>query len=337
MLETLIADTGPDRYPQIHQNAFQLLAQTLIFQRSWEPARKTLEQAAAVVLKDGDSYYWLIVQQWQAVLEYFTSRDPKLALRKLREIKGKFESIGRWENARACAFYAAYCSRNREELLHLYFGTPYAGFRVKILKLLGHGEDKLPEAYDYRLHGHRPGSSLLPHVESLNGQCDASAAKLKPGQLPQRLLQALASDFFSPPNIFGLHQYVYPDLHFDPIGSAEKIAQGLKRLREWLHTNRVPLEIVEQRQRYCLVAPNGLSLRVHRSSTARDADGARLADFLNQVTAAFGTRPFQSRDIQKLLKISDWSARNLVKVALEHSKLDKSGRGPATSYRVSRG
>lgn len=335
LLESASELTAAEPSSLMHINIAQLLGQNYIYQQKWQEAGRTMAYATRLAPPERDSYLNLVVRQWTEILALHVSKNRGPHLRALGQIEAGFKAIGRYENARRCAFFKAIAVKDEKLLVHLYFGSPYAGAKAKILETLGWEQKRLPAFYDYLPSGKL--AAKTPVFNVFNGEFEGSRLRLKPGQIVQRLLETLATDFYEPPSSFRIHEVIYPDCAFDPEISYGKVAQAISRLRHWLVEARIPLAVHENLGRFRLQPLSPLLLRIprndYRLAPTAKLD-SKLRDFILRTQPRFGDRWFKSSEVQLLMGISDCSARALIQCAEAANLAIRKGRGAGTRYRL---
>lgn len=341
-LAVVLRETGPDHFRRAHWDAWQVLAQTHYLEKDWSGAIQALDRMDALYPHDPDSSSDLISRKWRRLIElHQRQKRPETrpeTLAALAAIKKGFRALGNWEQVRSCDYYEAVATDDENLLVRLYCGTPFPEFRRKLLTASGRQAQDMPEHYEVSV-GRATESAAAgeaPWLDGLNGENSLGRARLKPGQILQRLLAALTADLYIPPNIAQLHEGLYPGDHFNPTSSPLRVRQALKRLRQWLKANRIPLEIEEKQERYRLESEVQIRIRI-RSSASEPGAPTRTLDLVERLAAQFGREAFSAHEVETLLGISRWSAVALLRTATRRQVLERIGRGPSTRYRLAAG
>jgi hypothetical protein len=270
--------------------------------------------------------YRPLIEAWKALLDIKGEGTPA-DWRRVSAVRARLLEARRWEHARLLDLYVAARLGSRRLLQLLSFGTPHAAFRALARRRVPL-ETPLPASFDWRL-GEKGRARFVLDVENC----------MRPGHLPQRLLRALASDFYKPMTLFELHEAVYPGEHYLLKSTPDRTHQGLRWLRRWLADEKVPLRVDEAGGFYrlagrpaCVVRVASPELResLSASRTLTAAEGHRL----RAVERAFAGRPFSVSEASRALAISSRSALRVLTRAAEEGVLDREGAGPATRYRV---
>ncbi len=306
-LPELIARTHEQGLHLLHTNLLEIQAQSLITQGRTEEAADALNRASSFLREIGQTDA-LFLKKWKAVLE----RDERALLR----VRKEAEIARHWETVRDCDFHLG------RKLEHLYFGTPFEAFRERIQT---HHRFVPPEHLDWTL-GKR-GASRTPLIDPQH--CPG----LKPGQILQRLLLALARDFYRPMRLPALHSALFPDRHYNPTSSPTVIHQAIRRFRAWAEEQEIAIRIREHAGTYRLEGE--VTLRLTRQPASTNGATARLGSFLETLRAqSSAPEQFTHIDAMKWSGLSSRSTHRLLQVALTSGLLARTGAGKGTRYRL---
>lgn len=322
-------------------NGHLILGQALTHRKRWKQAQLVLDEGLSLCPQEGSAYWKLLFRQWKEILALHLSKERASHDRALDEIEADFARLGHHANSRYCAFFRAQAVGDELALARVYFGTPYEACKAKVLETLGGASDRLPAFYE-RMLG--PGSARKKPTCFLNaftGEHSGTGRALKPGQALQRLLEAVACDFFDPPNFLRLHEALHPGEGFDPELSHGRVAHMVWRLRSWLAEAGLPFRLVESDGRYELVSEVPAVIRIPRRDAVVSALGsftvpADIRFFVERAAARFAAQWFKSSEVQALTGVSDWTARDLLKRAEREGLVVRQGRGAGTLYRLAR-
>ena len=184
---------------------------------------------------------------------------------------------------------------------------------------------EIPSEYSWEIGGSAPEKNVL---DLFSGRYRRNGARLKGGQVLHRLLITLASDFYTPYRLPLLFGKIYPGEYFNP-SSFPRVYRVIRRLREWLADNSVPIEIPEADNRYNLVARRPVTIRTRPNlaqAPALDANLKVLKDTWDRDT-------FSAAQAAKQLRLSPRSALRLLQHARENGSLERSGGAANTRYR----
>ncbi|MCC7442458.1 MAG: hypothetical protein IT285_12550 [Bdellovibrionales bacterium] len=321
--ESLGAIPGTHRtflYVDVHL----LRVQVYVLSRRLAEARAELQHLQALTSSDAPSLQ-RYTKLWQRLLEFTESGDAAALRRDLAALKRTHAAAGEWHRERTVDYYLATSLGDTELLRHLWFGTPWPAFRKRVEDALGGAPPLGP--YSWRLSG----GSKSPWLDVTTGESSWGPLPLKTGQTAQRMLAALAQDFYRHSNAAELLECAYPGEYFHPTASPLKLRQAMARLRAWIRRYQVPLIVREKAGRYHLEATGALTLRVGSPDDAALGDlRVRLED-LRRLT---GDAPLAVSQAAKEWKATPRTALRLLKRAVGAGLAERLGRGPATRYRL---
>ncbi|MFL5812966.1 MAG: hypothetical protein ACJ763_05265 [Bdellovibrionia bacterium] len=320
LLEGLIENTRRNNYSLLLGTSLMISAQHWIGVEDFERARKDLEQASALS-ESIDGMDLLLIEKWKAILDL--ARDGNSRSEPLLKIQAKARELREWETVRDCDFHLARYTQDLQLGRHLYFGTPFDAYRARLIQKLRISEPEATERFEWQI-GSR-GNEF--QVDVVSGESSTRNTSLKFGQVPQRLLALLVSDFYRPHRIATLHADLFPDRHYHPLHSPAVLRQAILRLRKWLSESKIPLQIEEDQSTYRLKALRRCEIRVpplEISSASTWADSLR--DELNR-------RGFISRSSAALCwHVSERTAFNRLQALVAENLLVREGKGHATRY-----
>jgi hypothetical protein len=321
-LAQIAREADPREFRLIHVTAQQLMAQSHYLEGNMKAGLELISHAEAALQGiKGDYNHW-IMKQWRYLLE----GTPE----KLREVRRGYESLSRWEPARMCAYYEAVARKDREMMLNLYFGTPYPGFRRKLLERTGMKVEDLPDRHDLWIGpegvGVRADAGEHPRGAVLVDLSDVIEA----GSLPDRLLRELVRDPYHPPGFARLADALYPGEIFHPGSTPDRIWQLVRRLRSELKAKKIPLDVRARDGSFRLIAEKDVRVSVEREVREHPT---RTTARLGQLREVFGDRPFTAAEAQLRLGLKRWSTVALLSESVDGGELVKEGAGRSVRYR----
>ncbi len=340
LLENVIKQTHLENSPLAHKEALQLAIQAQFLKRDWEKAKQYAERAQRVAKTADDPHFTLYVDYRTALADVLKPSTRKEALVDLERFKQQFMQAGIWDGLRGCDYWPAMFLKDEAKLIHLYFGTVSECTKARIAKALG-GKENLPEVYEWRLGA--LGKSGKPKLtfDVTTGKNNLSREELVPGQVKQRLIEALCSDFYVPPRVPTIFEYMYPDEPFDPQTSPPRIHMAFQWLRGWLEAHKIPLEAKEDHGRFWLDSPAGAVLRIERDqmppqprSAAERVISKKVRSYVEDLRGRFGEQAFTVSEGAQLLDVSERSVLRYLNEALKFGRIKREGAGPSTQYRI---
>jgi hypothetical protein len=253
---------------------------------------------------------------------------------RLLEVREKARSKRLWETSRDCDLFLALATEDLELLKDLYFSSPFAGYRERILRLYGKPLD-LGETRDLVLrpsgeprasHG-ADAHDAGPVLDLRSGEEDGLPGK--PGRLVHRLLSILLADPYHPLRAEAIFVALFPDEFFDVSGYAKRVHNVLARLRVWLKKRKIPLAIADDFGEYRVEATAPLALRLY----AAGADSSPADHVLRQIRAEFKDQPFSSQEVSVRVAVSYSTAKRILAQAAGTGAVVKVGKGRSTRYK----
>ncbi|MGE4132412.1 MAG: hypothetical protein AB7F86_12290 [Bdellovibrionales bacterium] len=300
---------------RLQGNLHELRAQVYLQEGSFSKCEADLAQANMIFQKSG-SLDRLFVEKWAAILAALRDGDTS----KLISFKFKARDLGHWESIRETDLYLLKINFEQNPFDHLYFGTPYAGYRNRILREI----DGVPsEAFS--LNGARS-----RYMDLSTGAVVGLSADLRAGGKIHQLLVALTQDLYAPrsiPHLFGL---LYAGEYFDPETSVSRVRQVIVRLRRWLLASGLPLSIELIKNGYRVVVDSDFSLIYRGPSVVKSTDEILIA----QLAQIFPGRRFSLEEAKQSLNLSSAKAVRLLYSSVKQGQIKKVGGGRGTRYLV---
>lgn len=320
LLPSLMEVTRKQRRWLLHGVVLQIGAQHSILNKGWKEARRLLDDSYGILRKTGglDEFF---VRKWKAVLEAHRSGGDRSSLSLLKKIVEEARQRRHWETIRDCDLTKAILTRDRNLLIHLYFGTPFEVFKKRIISESGK-EFSLPQSYTWHLKGKGCGVS----IDLFSGQVDGKEQGLRPGGVMHRMLSALTSDFYRPLRLATLFSRVYPGEYFNLITSPTRIHQVTQRLKLWFGKNNFPLVIEERTGQYRLLGE--VAFRIPNRIVPESYQYA----LIEKLKSTWPEIPFSAREGGELLGLSRMSVLRLLQLAQRKGWLRRTGRSDLTRY-----
>lgn len=327
-LKKLIEVTKANSHTLLLSNAYELSAQACIFQKQYAQAQKYLNLGKTLSVKTGSSAE-LYIQKWSYLLGLY-QKPNDMAFDGLMEMRKRSWEMGLWESVRECDFYFAKFHKDKELLHFVFFGTPHESYRNSFMTKLER-PIAVPEDFVFSL-SQEPRRYVKGDVFDVASLClnDSEKPLAKPGSLFDRLIHALTLDFYRPQRLGSLFTHLYPEEYYDPLHSPDRIHQVMKRFRQWIKKNDLPMEVKSLDGTYRLQTNTGIFLKkpIHVQQKSNDEL------LMEKLKAEFSDQPFSLKQAQSLLDISQTKTFYLIQPEIDR-KLVRIGRGPATKYRFS--
>lgn len=301
-------------------NCYELGAANLVMAGRWREAEARLSSAAAS-LPDRDSREYFYIRKWKAVLELLRSPDSEAAREALRSARETARQQADWESVRDADRFLAIASSDEALFLKLYFGTPFASFREKLVQFFPRKVD-LPEAY------RRDFGSSAEVIDLLVAD-SALARAFQSARVTLRLMHTLCSDFYVPLTVPKLHFGLFPGEFFNPASSPKRVHQAILRLRKILEAEDIPLAVEEKDGQYSLVATKPCQLLIPRPGTEQKP----YAGYLLKLRENWPQEGFTLKMAADYLDVKERTLSRMLSGAVDDGDLKREGKARATEYR----
>lgn len=226
-IQDLLLETKNSENYFLYSNTLEMAADFYTQKKKWKKAQEFI-QLSETLLKDSGTIDAYLVRKQKAILELKQKGFDSQTQKELLKVRQEALDRGHWESFRDCQYHLALAQKNLKEITKIYFGTPYNSYQKRIANHVHITDD----FYVYGPEG-KAGRDLY-HI----GQ--------NWPDLPHRLLIFLVKDFYRPRRTYEIFDELYPNEFFDPKSSPFKVHQILKRLRQYLRDDKIPIDIVEQ-------------------------------------------------------------------------------------------
>ena len=314
ILSSLHEETKTPGRELLHTNCLELKAQLEIFRGQWREAHLALDRAEATVATT-KSHYNLYLQKWRAIA---LSLEQNRAHPSLVQVRQAAITAGSFETERECDLYLGVTGRDPALVQRVYFGTSQPSYRAKIEKLAAFCE--FPDSYQ------TAGSPQV--LDVLTARINGDANAIEEGELPHRLLILLARDFYRPATVLSAFSDLFPEEHFNPQGSANRVHQVTRRLRQALEP--LPLRLVEKSGCYRLHCEDQLALRVRKDPIELSARAIEWREIEDQ----FPSHPFSKMDVVRLKNCSVATAKRWLRWAVDTGHAQVVGSGNQQRYKI---
>lgn len=305
-------ENSPSRL--LYANVLELSAQIEIHRGNFSEAFIRLEKAKTLLSEAQGSTSTIFIEKWMAIGH---SLQQKKVVPELMTIHQKALEQGHWETVRDCEFYRASLTGDRSTLIKLYFGTPHAEFRERILQT---GLD-IPETWDYA-DGLKPKRIL----DLRTGVMSSGDFHVEPGQASHRLLIALSQDLYRPLPLLALFSRLFPGEYFNPDSSPNRVHQILKRYRKI----DIGIAVEEADESYRLNLGPEVAIRLPKESFSLGTEELRFLKLRSQVKPG----SFTLEDAISALEVSRSSAQRVLKWGTENHKLTVSVQGGKKIFKM---
>ncbi|MGE4131858.1 MAG: hypothetical protein AB7F86_09465 [Bdellovibrionales bacterium] len=323
MLIHLLPKAKDNNWDLLYRNVSELTAQAAAEQGRWSDARKALasiHSGQSRVQTTAD----LFVAKWAAFVDVLEkpTQDRVVALRRVRECAKTFDH---WETIRDCDRVLAEVTHDVGLFNHVYFGTPFASFRKRMLE---NSRSWTTPPTSYTL-----GSQTGPVFDLMAGALKDGTAALRPGHILHRSLCFLLEDFYRPVSMGRLFNQLFPGEYFNPESSPGRVANLIHRTRDWFRNQGLPLEIETSMRSFQvkLTDPN-FGIYFSKVMDPQVTQEINIEGYLTRIRSRLDTAHFTCGDAFKTWDVSRSAAIRILNGAVNAGLIARLGKGRNTYY-----
>lgn len=345
ILLQVLTDSDPQQHQLIRASALEILADSLIENQQYQSAQELLKEAKSS-LQDQVTVDEYLVRKQEAILN-LKQKGSTAHQQKLLILQKEALDRGFWESYRDCDRQLVKVTKNSEIIRKLIWGTPYSHYQNKIISELSVSDQDLEKDFHFYLHfqlsGAKNNSKITADKKNEyrsffkieNSENSFTEQHLKQNQLPHRILKALARDLYRPQKIMDIFDSAFPGDYYHPIYSVDKVHQGLKRLRQYLQENQIPLQIKETKGMFQLQsAEPSLQIilpRLRSAVVSALPAPLSLQKKLRHLQSA-GHKTITRQEWMEIFKVSSRTASREIQQLEQTQALQRRGQGPQTHY-----
>jgi hypothetical protein len=300
-------------------NCHELRAQLALAATDLAAAKDAIA-AALGILSPAKTLDQLFARKLQAVMTAVENGRAEAMEEFRREALDRMD----WESARDIDFYMLKLNFSYERFEHLIFGTPFAAYRERVCQALG--RRILKDSYVF-------GDAGGPVMDVAKAEIDGLPCLTVGGKIHQ-MLGILLRDFYRPKTLAALFSELFPSDHFDIFSSPDRVHQILRRTRAWLAEAGIPAEIVEIDRYYQIQVTGKFGFRLNLDRAPLDWN---LVHFRRLKCIASADRLYTPKELRQKLGLGLTPFRRFATWAMEEGKLERSGTGSTTVYRLTGG
>lgn len=337
LVNAAIDSNGSAGFVRLEGNCHEMKAQILLQRAAFKDAAGELDRAATLLGHEQtqDAFF---VRKWRAILTAMETGRHETVF----ELKRQALARNDWETLREMDLYLSKLEYEKKRFDHLYFGTSFAAYRQRIERVAG----RKPESREFvllpsdEIAGMASDGDLIaagkdsPLFDLESGSLLAASGAceplLEPGSKPHQLLTALLRDLYRPLRVAGLFAALFPDEHYDPFTSPDRVHRLLTRARQALKKAELPVEIVHRNEGFVVKITGAVGIRLPIDRLLQGRNRVLLA----KLQEAFPKGDFSSREGADTLGLSPSAFKRLAAWAIESELMEKIGAGSATFYRL---
>jgi hypothetical protein len=262
------------------------------------------------------------IKQWEIIYQMRVNQKAPAAsdVAELNELTWHFNS---WELLRGLDLYRIKDQPDYGLHCKLDLGTPYEGFQRRILEYSPY-ESPLQWVWKSRVCSKRP-----TRIDLSSGNitlASKSLTMLSPHLL--RLLRGVCSDLYRPPKTGALFSALYPNEHFDPFHSPNRVHQAVFRFNDFFKQFRQRFFIKCHNGHYILKTVGDFEIVFHQKTLLKSPARSEL----EQYRLCAGVSVFRLRDFQQYMRRSKRTAQRLIYQGIQSGIIVKTGSGRQTGY-----
>ena len=328
LLEEGLKTSERNGHRLLNANFLELSAQLSLKNEKFDRAIDLLQQSSTILSASG-LFDELFVRKWLCLVEAYRAPGSASTIAALHQMRTQAAELGHWETLRDLDYHAAYIQQDAALFHHLFHGTPQKAYREH-LKNVFTQLPAPPTEYDWVLKA----GDGAPCLDVQQATLDGALTGLKTGQLLHKLLVELTGDFYRPARIPTLATKLFEGQYYDPNTTPNRLHQIVVRLRRWLESAEIGLEVEEIGGSYRLKAANPLILKVSSGEAAAlpkiDTTSRKKLLALQQ---SIGAKEFSIKDVSDSLECSPSTALRVVNAGLNGGLLDRTNQEKPPLYR----
>jgi tetratricopeptide (TPR) repeat protein len=322
--QTILEKVTASDFTLLAGNAYELLGEIAVVERNFKKALEYLEKATNILSKTNDRYQ-IFVDKWIVIINLLKNGNTPAVLKQYNDLRPELTKHREWNALREIELFKAIALNDSKGIFDLYYGVPYPEFRKRILALWAKPLNVI-DTYERKIgFGPIKDGNIF---DVSQGKDLVTGHQLKPGQALHRLVQAFATDFYSPFTMTKLFSLVFKGMNFNPNTSPAQIYELIKRLNDWFAECKIPLEVLFGKAGYRLRAKEGYILRTQTNSSAR----SKLDVFLDSLVENGLTENFSLKMAQETLGLSRRTVARLLAEGIAQNKLTRQGQTRNATY-----
>lgn len=291
-------------YLQFFLNYKELLGQFHLLQGDFKTAHSIFTEALSLT-GDQKGNTSLFIKKWQLITDAAAGEEDADQINSLkREIRKSLH----WESLRDFDYHIARFQKNTELLKHVYFSTPYKGYRERMCSQTGFHFNTITHFTISRGEGTHRFDPLNTFYE-----------ELPPGMLQHRLLLLLLSDAYRPWSIPRIFDYLFCDEIYNPVSSPKKIYALTAKLQKFLDAHATGLKLESTIYGYRLRLQENSSVTVYPQMIFDN----RPSVVTHMLKNVIGTRSFSVAELETVVPLSKHKIYRFINEIKEDHVIEK--------------
>jgi hypothetical protein len=305
---------------RLRANALEMWAQIHVHEGALSDGLLKLNEASDL-LSAPTTFDQLFVLKWKAIVEALRSGS----IEPLVKFSAAAREHGESEAVRETDLFQLIIKFDPERFNHLYFGTPFAAYRERILRSVN--QTRIEPRYLY-------GSYSSSWLDLEGGDLHGGGESLPLNSKTLGVFRSLLKDFYRPQPIGAVFAELFPGEHFDIFSSPARVRQAIYRARLWIQENNLPVGIRHRRGRYSVDLSGDFAFQIPVDRLAVSVLDRQIAQLQTAFAALSG---FTSVDARRVLAVSRATCTRILKNAVESGRLKKFGASTSTVYYFNEG
>ena len=311
---------------RLEGNCHEMLAQLALERGDYDTAYTELYLAGQLFAGE-ETPDARFVKKWRYITDALKVKNTE-GLQHLRN-----EALGRheWELVRDMDLFILKISFAQEKFQHLYYGTPFPGYRSRAVRTLG---IEAPSADSVYLWGYDKAIDQnrfdlkTGRVWSVKSRAESEV--VEGGSKLHQLLLALSMDLYRPLRVAGLFAALFPEEKFDPFSSSDRVHRLVSRSRKALQEAGLQMKILHKDDAFLIKISSSFHMPLRLDRRPVERQGV----LLSRLGELFGSSSFGSAEACQQLGVSASVFKRMAAWAISQKLLEKQGAGATTLYRI---
>lgn len=313
-------------YSLLYGNCLEQAAFQEIFNGRIEMAEVWLMEAQKL-LGGSQSRYELFVKKWSAILRILKPSADSDSFAKFEQFRKDVHKSKNWETIRELDFYLALAKKDESLFWKVFFGTPFLQYRKRIQSLFKPDSRPLKFQWQSQIVDQ---SKIDRTLDLSRGEEIGSKVQIRSNAILHQLLQILCRDFYRPVALGAIFSELFPNEHYDPDSSPQRVYQSIIRLRKWFRDHHVPLRITSSNWSFRLKFTGNYAVQIQMK-----ADRTSELEFpIEKLVENFGMNPFSAKAVSEKFDIPLSRAQKYLSEVLKLKKIRKTAGGSVTKYKL---
>lgn len=308
----LLVKTSESHSSLLYANTLEAASEIQQLKKNFDLAMKYIKEAKQH-MKDSGSVDYFLIEKQELILNCRSQGFTKHNTYKFEEFKIKAKQRKRFETIRELDFLKSTLTHDLELAQFVYAGTPYQGFKNKILKYF----PELLNIQTHELDNDKKGyKKSYPKLNSKQ-RIELSKVQMRMSCLPFKLLVSMLDDYYLPKKIEDLFNCLYSEESFNYESAKDRVYQIIKRLRKEIRAFRLPLKVLMKDDTYCVILtarkPIALVKKIHKDySESKRSSIEALLD--KRRISIIDIKKMTSMEVAKKLGKSRRTAQRILRV-----------------------